>query len=187
MLENLLNTKLKKKLLGIFFTLPQRSFSIFELKQLTDSPGSMIQKALREFVSDQVISVATKAQKRYFRVNPRFRLYDEVSDLIKGSGYDDIEDEVIKTLKRLPNVRLAILTGIFSLQPQVSVDLLLVGDQINRIRLQQILSEIENWIGQEIGFSIMNEEEYEYRQMMNDRFIRDILDHPYLLAVNFLK
>ena len=101
MLDNLLNTKLKKRLLGIFFTLPQRSFSAYELKQMTESPIGSVQTALREFLNSLVIVSANKLQKRFFRVNPRFRLYDELSDLIKGSGFDDVEDGVAKLLKKL--------------------------------------------------------------------------------------
>lgn len=187
MLENLLNTKLKKKLLGIFFALPDRSFSVYELKQMTEASSFAIQKTLREFVKMQVMTSAGKAAKRYYRINHRFRLYDELWDLLKGGEYDNAQDEVVKILKRLPNVKLAILSGIFSLEPQISADLLLVGEQINRLRLEQILADIQKWIGQEINFSLMSQEEYEYRQMMNDRFIRDILDHPHLVPINNLK
>lgn len=187
MLENLLNTKLKKKLLGIFFTLPKRSFSIFELKQISGSGAPLIQKALREFVSAQVVITASRVQKKYYKVNPRFKLYDELFDLIKGSGYDDVEDQVVKLLRKVPNVKQAVMSGIFSLQPQVMVDVLLIGEEINRLRVSQILSEIEKWVGQEVSFSVLSEEEYDYRKMMNDRFVRDILDHPHLIAVNHLK
>ena len=186
MLENLLNSKLKKKLLGFFFTFPQRSFSIFELRQLTNSKNPLISKALREFVGAQVISVTSRGQKKYYRINPRFRLYDELLDLL-GEDDLDVEDEVVKILKRLPNVKLAILSGIFSFEPHLPVDLLLVGDEINRLRFTDILTQIEKFIGQEVNYSIIPIAEYEYRQMMNDRFIRDILDYPHVIAINTLK
>ncbi|MDP3741382.1 MAG: hypothetical protein Q8R08_03605 [bacterium] len=187
MLENLLNTKLKKKLLGIFFTLPDRSFSIFELRQITGTSNQLIQKSLREFAGLQVIAASSRSQKRYFKVNPRFKLYDELLDLIKGSGYDNVEDGVVKLVKKLSNVKLAILSGIFTSQPQVSVDLLLIGEEINRLRVAQILIEIEKIVGEDVNFSVLTREEYEYRKLMNDRFVRDILDHPHLIVTNLLK
>lgn len=187
MLENLLNTKLKKKLLGIFFALPNRSFSSSELNQMTEASSAAVQQTLREFVKMQVVASAGKAERRCWRINHRFRLYDELWDLLRGGEYSNVQDEVVKILKRLPNVQLAILTGIFSLEPQISADLLLVGEQINRLRLEQILMDIQKWVGQEINFSLMSPEEYEYRQMMNDRFIRDILDHAHLVPINNLK
>lgn len=186
MLDNLLNAKLKKKLLGIFFAHPQRSFSLFELRAATGAKNSQIQKVLREFVRAQVVEAAHKKQKRFFRINPHFRLYEELEDLLPSSEFD-AEDEVSRLVKKIPNVNLAILSGIFTFQPQLGVDLLLVGDGLNRFRVSRVLEEVQKLAGQEVNYAMMKEEEYKSRQMMSDRFMRDILDHPHLVILDNLK
>lgn len=186
MLENLLNSKLKKKLLQIFFALPQRGFSAAELKEMSGGRKGQLLEALRGFVKAQVVSIGTKRQKRFFRINPHFRLYGELEDLV-SEGYLEVEDLVAKRLKQIPNLKLAVLSGVFTLEPQLPVDLLLVGQGINRLRLLRILTEIEKLIGQELNYTIMSPEEYEYRQLMNDRLVRDLLDYPHLIVFNTLK
>lgn len=186
MLENLLNTKLKKKLLQIFFALPQRGFSAAELKEMSGGRKGQILEALREFLKTQVVDVGTKKQKRFFRINPHFRLYGELEDLMNENG-GKVEDLAAKKLKQIPNLKLAILSGVFTLEPQLPVDLLLVGDGISRLKLPRILTEIEKLVGQELNYAVMDPGEYEYRRMMNDRLIRDILDYPHAVVFNSLK
>lgn len=186
MLENLLNTKLKQKLLNVFFGFPKRGFSAFELRALTRSANPFLNKTLREFVKAEVIEVIVKGKKRYYRINQHFRLYDELRDLALSPEME-MEDEVCKKLKQIPNLKLIVLSGIFTFQPRHSIDLLMVGEDINRFRLQKIMSEIEKITDEDIKYAVMNAEEYNYRRMMNDRLIRDILDYPHLIVLNTLK
>lgn len=186
MLEGLLATKIKQKMLAIFFGMPRRSFSLGELRALTSAPLSQLTNNLREFIGDDLLNVAVKNRHRLYRINPRFPLYSELQDLTAGFGSAVTEDEISKRLKRLPRLKLAILSGVFTFQPHLAADLLLVGEDVNRPRLQQMLSEIEKITGQEINFALMDRREYEYRQMMNDRFLRDVLDNPHLVLINHL-
>lgn len=186
MLENLLNNKLKRGLLGILFACPTRSFSIPELKNITRGNIKHINQALREFVRADIVEAASQKQKRYFRINPYFRLYEELEGLISDQEIE-FEDEVCRKLKQIPDVKLVMLSGIFTLQPQLPVDLLVIGEEVNRAKLQRILADIEKLVGQEINYTIMSRLEYEYRQMMNDRFVRDIIDYPHLVVFNNLK
>src|SRR3989344_1260000 len=185
MLEKLLSTKLKKKLLGIFFAFPKRSFAIPELRELAHASERMINQALKEFIRDQVITTATRNRRRYFRINPRFALYHELADMASDKNLS--EDEVSRRLRRVPNLKLIVLSGIFTGEPQLPVDLLLVGNDISRTKVEQALADLEKLVDEEINFTTMNVEEYEYRKMMSDRFIRDVLDNPHLIVIDSLK
>jgi hypothetical protein len=186
MLENLLNTKLKKRILAILFRFPQRSFSRNELKELSAGATQPVALALREFARGEVVNMAQRGARKYYRVNPRFPLYGELQDLIAEEGFA-VEDQVAKRLKLVPNLRLLVLSGIFTLQPHLPVDVVVVGDYINRLRLQRELAEVERLIGQEVNFAVLGAEEYQYRRMMNDRFIRDVFDYPHVIVLNTFK
>lgn len=168
------------------FTFPERSFSSAELRQMTDGGIRHITEAMREFVKSQIVNSAAKNKQRYFRINPHFSLFDELRDLVGEAAYEG-EDEVAKLLARIPNVKLAILSGIFTLQPQLPLDLLAVGEDINRARLQRVLADIKKLVGEEINFAVLDAKEYEYRRMMNDRFVRDVLDYPHIILRDTLK
>lgn len=186
MLENLLNTKPKKKIVAVFFTFPKRSFTISELQKTAEASAKAVSETVRELVRTDAVNVAQKNRHRLFRVNPRFPLYQEMTDLLQDE-ISSQDDYVSRLIKKLPNARLIILSGIFTLQPTLPVDLLIVGENIGRVRLDSILSEIENLIGMEIGYAVMSQSDYEHRRLLNDRVIRDILDYPHLPVLNLIR
>ncbi len=186
MLENLLNTKSKKKVLCLFFAHPKRSFSLQELHSTASVSTRAASEAVRELLRADVINFTSKNRLRLFRVNSRFALYQELDDLLSADAKRDY-DLVAKILKKIPNAKLVILSGVFTMQPNLSVDLLVVGDNVSRIRLQTMLKEVEKITGMEIVYAVMPVSEYEYRRLMSDRFVRDILDYPHLAVVNNLK
>ncbi|TSA44853.1 hypothetical protein D4R52_03575 [bacterium] len=145
-----------------------------------------IEAALRELARAETIQITAKKQKRYFRINPRFKLYDELHDLASDSRLSD-DDEVSKIMKKLPRARLVVLSGIFAFAPHLSADMLIVGDGINRKTLGRMLSDVEKLAGQEINFAVMDPREYEYRRTMNDRFVRDILENNHIVVLDNLK
>lgn len=188
MLENLLDTKSKKKLLSILLASPKRSFTAQELAKSAEISVRAASLAIRELSRADAVASAARTRKRLFRINPRFALYQELSDLIAGdTKKDKDEDLVSRSLKKIPNAKLVIMSGVFTFQPHLPTDLLVVGDSVSRIRLSRTLSELEKLTGLAINYTVMPVAEYQYRQMMNDRFVRDVLDYPHLFAVNSLK
>lgn len=185
-LENLLNTRLKRQLLGIFFAYPKRSFSVCELRVMTAPRIAKLREALREFKNHGLVEIAARNQVRFYRLNRHFALYDELRDLLTSRG-KALDDEVAKILERIPHLKLAILSGIFTMQPRLPVDVLLIGDEINRARLARDLKEIEKIVGCDVNYALLNFKEFQERQMMNDRLVRDVLDYPHLVAVSNLK
>lgn len=189
MLDNLLNSKLKRRLLQIFFRLPVRSFSAEELRTMTGTGrGRQLKDALKDFSEEGVVSQASRKHQRCYRLNRYFRLREELKDLITETGKDDaVEDLAVRRLRKLPDLELGVLSGIFTLEPRLPLDILLVGRKLNYLRAQKAVADIEKLVGQEVNYAIMGLEEYRYRRTMNDRLIRDIFDYPHILAVNLIK
>lgn len=186
MLENLISTKLKKRLLAVFYSFPQRSFSLRELRAYTGGAAGVVNQSLREFVSHNVLTTTSRRKKLFFRINPRFSLHDELRDLATDfAGYK--EDFVSKKLKNLTGAKLIVLSGVFTHEPQLPCDLLVVGENINRSRLARIVAEVEKLVGVEVNYTIMDRAEYNYRRNVSDRFIRDILDYPHIMVVDNLR
>ena len=138
---------------------------------------------VKELLGAEVLALTYRKRSRLLRVNSRFPLYQELDDLV-GKEFGGELDAVSKLLKKLPNAKLIILTGMFSFQPHLPTDILIVGRQIGKIRLQNLLAEIEKLTDQEVCYTLMDDNEYEYRRMMNDRFVRDILDNSHVVVLN---
>lgn len=185
MLDTLINSKLKRRLLNTLLNFPVRSFSMAELRAATGG-GRNIGQSLKELMRGDAVRLSTKKRKQYFQINPYFPLYDELKDLVeeeKSVG----RDEVSQLLRRLDQAKLAILSGVFTAQPHLPVDLLLVGDKMKRPKVARVVDEIERLAEQEINYVIMGSQEYDYRRMMSDRLIRDVLDNPHQIVFNSFK
>ena len=97
------------------------------------------------------------------------------------------KERMIKGLKSVGDVKLIILSGFFTQAENSPADLLLVGDRIQKPKLDRILKRIERELGKELAFTFFDSKEFLYRFSMYDRFIRDILDYPHEKALNKLE
>lgn len=180
MLESHVNNKLKRRLLNIFFHFPKRSFHVNELKRLAGSQQRTLSRALRELRAAELVDVASRKKHRYFRINPFLPFYFELRQRVKEERVK-FDDEVTEKLKSLPNLKLVILSGVFTLEPDLPIDVLLVGGEIRPSRLEKVLADLEKLVGQEINYTVMDEEEFDQRRFLHDRLVRDVLDHPHLV------
>jgi hypothetical protein len=95
--------------------------------------------------------------------------------------------EAVKRMRRAGRIKLVVLSGIFLRETDGNrVDVLVVGDKLNRTSLETALRGLESEVGKELSYAIMDSDEFNYRIGMYDKFIRDILDYPHEKLVNTL-
>lgn len=93
------------------------------------------------------------------------------------------KDDVAARFKGTGSYKLIIVAGVF-IDEASRVDMLLVGDKLNRAAIERELRKLEAEIGKELSYSIMDSAEFEYRFGIYDKFVRDIIDYPHLVVLN---
>ena len=126
--------------------------------------------------------VDIKSDKKYYRVNTDFVLYEEIKALVQKAQVLYEKDFATK-LNNLGKTKLMILTGFFVNQPHMPIDLLIVG-RINKQRLRKLIAELEDDMGREINFTIMDTKEFKYRRDITDVFLYDILEGKKLVVID---
>ncbi len=129
-----------------------------------------------------------KKNDAIYMANGDFEFFEELRDLILKSSPAEKSD-MVKKIERLGKVKLAIISGIFMNREHLDsnvVDLLIVGDDIDRRKLTNFLKMLEAEVGKELVFTIMDKEEFQYRLSMFDRFIRIMLESPHEKLINKL-
>ncbi len=121
-------------------------------------------------------------EKKYFRVNKQFSLFEDVKSLIIKSQILYKED-FARRLKKAGNPKLLVLSGVFVNKLNSSVDVLIVG-RVNRDKVKRIISGLENEIGREINFSLMSPSEFKYRRDIVDIFLYDILEGEKIIVID---
>jgi len=110
-----------------------------------------------------------KNDKKYFVVDRDFLLFRELKSLFAKANLLSCQD-FLKTIDDIGNIKNLWLSGIFTGETQAPVDLLLVG-KVNKTQLLQKIKVLEEDLGKEINFTLMDESEYEYRTEINDIFL----------------
>ncbi len=198
MIDQLFGSKTRVKLLQLFYSNPNRSFYVREITRKIDEQINSVRRELSNLLSIGIITSDTNNNKLYYEVNQKFNYYPPLSAIFGNKPYAEPaataatavkdaepsgEDDLVKRLKSVGKVDLAILTGQFTRDEMSGVDLLIVGD-VNAVQVKKFVEEFEKQEGKEIRYAVMPTKEYNYRLEINDRFISQLLDAKKQIVIN---
>lgn len=183
MLEPILASGAQSAVLAFLVAAPERSFNATELQGRLRLSKSATSLALGRLGKLGLVSSFRKGSQKYFLLDAKHPRLAQIRAALPKRGV--YQDELFVAIRRLGDIRAAFLSGIFTGQPQLPVDILLVG-KVNLKKLDQFLLACEKMMGQEINYSIMSPEEFKTRRNTFDRFIKDIFDYRHLVVVDTL-
>ncbi|MCR4306348.1 MAG: hypothetical protein NUV42_00085 [Candidatus Yonathbacteria bacterium] len=120
----------------------------------------------------------TKKRVSGWCLNPDFPYLYPLRILLLNSELVN-KKQAISKIQSAGKIKLVVLSGIFLGEDSRRIDILVVGDQINKKRLENALKTIESEVGKELQYAAMDTAEFHYRLGMYDKFVRDILDYPH--------
>jgi len=183
MLEQILSSSSQSAVLAFLLAAPERSFSVTELAGRLRLSKARAAAALAQFGRLGIVRQFSKGGRKYYLLNGRHKLLGEIKASFKPRR--SYKDELFSAIGRLGDIRAAFLSGIFTGQPQLPVDILLVG-KVNLGKLDKFLAACKKLMGQDINYSIMSTQEFQLRRDTFDRFIKDIFDYRHLVVVDKL-
>ena len=185
MLENIVNSKTDSAVLSFLLSAPPRAFSVLELSKRLDIAFLNTAHSLGKLSLNGPVASFTKRGKKYYMLNQHYKLLPGIKDYWRKTGAK-YQDELFSAIKKLGDIKAAFLSGLFSGQPNLTVDILLVG-RVNLRKLDEFLKAAEHMMGQEINYSVMGVNEFVQRRDTYDRFIKDIFDYQHLTVVDTLQ
>ncbi|MEI6379156.1 MAG: hypothetical protein WCO55_05865 [Candidatus Falkowbacteria bacterium] len=123
-----------------------------------------------------------KSERKYYRANTEFILFNEIKALIVKSQML-YEKDFTDKLKKVGDIQLLVLSGFFVANASSPIDLLVVGD-LNKKKLTKVIQELESELIKEVNYAIMTEQEFSYRREIADVFLYTILDGDKLVVVD---
>ena len=152
----------------------KKEIAILEKAGLIKSKGivTVLQVKRREKV------VEIKKKETGWFLNPHFVYLSQLQNLLIGSRL--LKDEaIVQKLSKAGKMKLVILAGVFIQDWNSRVDLFVVGDNIRKGTLENIIHGIEAEIGKELVYSVFETADFKYRLSMCDKLVRDVLDYPH--------
>lgn len=187
MYETLFGSKTRVKLLSLMLTNPGHAFFVREITRKIEEQINSVRRELLNLKSIGLVKSSEKRGKVYYEVNPKFEFYSELKKMFdKANKSLDTEDKLSVNMRRAGDVYYAALMGGFVGDTANQVDLFIVGT-VDKRKLKPILGELEKELGREVNFCIMEQDEYEDRRMLFDRFLTEIESGPKKVVVNYLE
>ncbi|MEK7538566.1 MAG: hypothetical protein AAB552_01865 [Patescibacteria group bacterium] len=118
---------------------------------------------------------STKKRVAGFQLKAGFPLLSPLKNLIISETPLNREG-IVRRLRSVGKVKLLVLSGIFLEESESRVDVLIVGDGLNKRAIDHALRSIEAEIGKELSYGAFETVEFLYRVSVYDKFVRDILD-----------
>lgn len=183
MLSELFLSKVRVKLLELFLSQPD---NIYYVREIVRSVGEQINAVRAELTRMEKIGLLSsewRANRKYYSVKKDYLFFDELLRLVNkttGLGGALVRDRV-----RLGKIKYAMLSGgyVRGLKPGPNdVELLLVGVVVLP-QLSLIVKEQEAKLGREINYTVMSDEEYEFRKTRRDPFVIGLLEKSRVMLI----
>ncbi|MFZ5844911.1 MAG: winged helix-turn-helix domain-containing protein [Patescibacteria group bacterium] len=176
MLSDLIISRVRVKILTLFLTHPG---AIFHVREIVRQVGEEINAVRRELAHLEKAGIVTKEQRAnrlFYAVRRDYPLYYDLLSLVgktSGLGWD-----IIKHKAKLGKIKFAMLSGRFlrglPKRESNAVDLLVVGNVVLP-ELAQLVKAEEVRRERELNYTVMTEEEFEFRKRRRDPFVISIL------------
>lgn len=189
MIEQLFGSKTRVKLLQLFMSNPNRSFYVREITRKIDEQINSVRRELANLLSIGIITSDNTNNRLYYEVDQQYQFYAPLAAIFGGKPATSVkkssakkaeetpaaeEDPLLDQFKKAGRLKALVLTGQFTRDEAVGVDLLVVGN-MNTAKLEKTIADLETSEGKDIRYAVFSVEEFQYRRQINDRFVANLL------------
>ena len=180
MLEVLISSKTRVKLLTLFLLNPGNEYYIREIGRKTEENINSVRRELANLESFGLITGQKKGNQQYYTVNTGHFLYTDLQKIVlKTEGVAGIIKEALTPVK----IECMFIYGSFAqgtAGAKSDLDLFIVGN-VNEDQLIPLIHSCEKATGREINYTLMTAGELEKRKKSGDPFIKNVMQEDKIL------
>lgn len=183
MLDDLITSKSRIKLLSVFLTTPSEMYHVRELVRRTGDEINAVRRELLFLEKKGIFVKEPRANRIYYSLSKTYPFYYDLLQIgLKSVG---LGAEILKNRAKLGKIKYVMFSGGFARRfkktPDV-VDLLIVGT-IVLPELSLLIRNEEKRLNTEINYTAMAEEEFDFRKKKSDPFIISILSGSRIMLI----
>jgi len=178
MLEALISSRTRVKLLTLFLLNPEREYYVREIARTTGENINAVRRELANLESFGLISSERRGNQIHYMVDRNFFLYDELQRIVLKT--EGIAAMLEQRLGDLGTVECIFIYGSFAAGKagkRSDIDLCIVGN-VDEDRLVSIIHESEQILGREINYTLLPNKEFRDRLARGDPFLSNIMKEP---------
>ena len=200
-LAKLFGSVARVKIMKLFLFNPEQIFGSIDISDRTKITSIISRKELA--LLDKVSFIKKKSfieeiekkkdgkvkieRKRVYgwSLNEDFPFLAPLQNLLIESG-SLTSSEIINKLKKVGNLKLLIISGVFIQDMNSRADILIVGDNLHEPSLERAVRTLESEVGKELRYVVFETADFKYRLGIYDKLLRDILDYSHKKLINKL-
>lgn len=175
MIENIIISKVRIKLLDVFFSNPTELYHVRGLVRKVDEEINAVRRELANLEKAGMVKKEPRGNRLYYWLNLNYLHYPEL--LVLFTKHSGLGGQIIKNRNRIGKIVYSVFSGKFVRKlerKEDEVDVFIVGE-IVMAELAGLIKAEEERRGQEINYTTMTEEEFIFRKKRNDPFLESIL------------
>lgn len=184
MLEVLLGSKLRSKVLGWLFTHPDERYFVRQLTKLINEDSTNVSRELTRQEKAGILVSITEGKQKYYQVNQKSPVFDELHGLIiKTVGIADIMKRALEP--RQSDIRLAFIFGSMAKKTEgrlSDIDLLVVGN-ITFGDMVSLLKPAEEKLGREVNPVVYPVAEFSKKVREDHHFVKTVLEEEKIFLI----
>lgn len=183
MLDDLIISKTRIKILDLFLEHPDKIYHVREITRQTDEEINAVRRELSFLEKKAILRKEPRANRLYYGLR---RDYPFLMDLLNiWAKTRGLGGAILKNKAKLGKTKYVLMSGKFAHHQErdvEDVDLLVVGD-IVLPELALLVRGEEGRRGKEINYTVMTEEEFSFRKKRHDPFLQKILTASHMMVV----
>lgn len=184
LIEDLIISRVRVKMLTLFLSHPGSMFHVRDIVRKVSEEINAVRRELAHMEKAGMVTKEQRANRLLYTFRKEYPLYFELLELIgKTSG---LGADILKARAKLGKIKFAMLSGRFlrrlPKRDSTSVDLLIVGT-IVLPELAQLVKSEEVRREQELNYTVMTEEEFQFRKRRRDPFVLSILERSRIMVI----
>ena len=159
MIENLITSKTKIKLLLKFFLNPDTKGYLRQLAKEFNESTNGIRVELNKLSKAQIIESQKEGRSKIYKANTKHPLFREIRQIVlKSTGIDKVISDIIG---KTGDVYTALLRGDYAVGKDSGlIDLVIVGDNLNTEEIDRVRKKTEKLIDRKISILQLTINEY---------------------------
>jgi len=159
----------------LFFGQPSEMFFVREITRQTHEEINAVRRELDRMLEAGILKSEERGNRLYYYLNRNYTFFPELLRMVKKST--GLGLKLTKHRKKLGTVKFVMFSGKFlniDQSKRTDVDILVVGD-IVLAELEALMNEEQEKLGREINYSVLPEDEFEFRKQRRDPFLMEVL------------
>lgn len=167
----------QRRVLGLLFGQPERSFFATEIINRLGAGSGAVQRELKKLAGSGLLTVSWVGNQKHYQANPESPIYSELCSLVRKTvGLAEPLREALEPARR--DVELALVYGSVARGQETAasdIDLLLVSDTLTLEAAYRLLATAEQALRRRINPTLYTSEEFDRRVRDGNPFLKRVL------------